>query len=113
MMPSSVRHWRRLVFVLVGVLTADGRYDARQRAFLRRLAEAYDLPWAQVRAAEGLQLEQLVRSPLRSAPLCLSLSVRPTAWLAQVRAKTAEAALVAAVRGPGLQVGTPSAVATR
>ena len=49
-----------VMFVLVGILTSEGRYDARHRAFLRRLAEAYQLEWPKIRAAEAMHLRQMV-----------------------------------------------------
>lgn len=49
-----------VIFVLVGALSSEGRYDARQRAFLRRLTETYALDWAKIRDAETMHLEQMV-----------------------------------------------------
>ena len=53
---------RRLgvIVVLVGTLTNNGRYDARCRTFLRRLAQAYDVDWAKVRVTESMHLEHMV-----------------------------------------------------
>ena len=56
-----------VVFLLVGTLTSEGRYDARQRAFLRRLAEAYGVDWSKIRAAEVMHLEQMVVRKSREA----------------------------------------------
>jgi hypothetical protein len=39
-----------VVCTLVGVLSSEGRYDARQRTFLRRLAETYAIHWAKVQS---------------------------------------------------------------
>lgn len=49
-----------VMFVLVGVFTCEGRYDARHRAFLRRLAEVYQLEWPKIRLAETMHLKQMV-----------------------------------------------------
>lgn len=49
-----------VIFVLVGTFTNEGQYDARHRAFLRRLAEAYEMEWSKIRAAETMHLTQMV-----------------------------------------------------